>query len=53
MITPPAARFSGLAALDATALRRPGDEAKPAQPVELQVARRSRATRGLKRRRPS
>jgi hypothetical protein len=51
MITPPGARFSGLAALDVTALRPSSDHAKPARSAHLQLAGRSRPPVGLKRRR--
>jgi hypothetical protein len=51
MITPPGARFSGLAALDVTALRPSSEHAKPAGSARLQLASSSRPPVGVKRRR--
>jgi hypothetical protein len=51
MITPPAARFSGLGALDVTALRRPSERAKPAQAGSRRLTSRFRPQDGPKRRR--
>jgi hypothetical protein len=52
MITPPGARFSGLAALDVTALQRPTEHVKPALPGSSKLASGSRPPVELNRRRP-